>query len=304
MKKLFHTFTKVVSLLLVMSMLCGTASAIQISETDKVSDDISTIYLSDNIRIDGYTDKNGNAILCEYTDGVLTQRNTVFNGNSTYYQRETFGDNPVCELVYVDEYISSEIRQVPANIQAKSKNMSGSIQYRAQTAYGYVYYKLNCICIDCGTIQTTHTIKSFTGKILDLASLLLSVFSITANPTSFKSYLRALCIKIGVNFVEDEIKTPFTHTFSCDKTTYEWIIADSNIPLDPNLNPNSAPDEAKLWQGHKYYVDDEDSTIPEGSIIYDGYTPKDWRTSNLATWYHNLVYGYTQWEVIGWSALG
>lgn len=85
MKKLSHTFTKVISLLLVMSMLCGTASAIQISETDKVSDDISIVYLSDNIRIDGYTDQNGNIILCEYTGGVLTQRNTVFNGNNAYY---------------------------------------------------------------------------------------------------------------------------------------------------------------------------------------------------------------------------
>lgn len=292
MKKFSDMCTKILSLLLVISMLCSTAFAIQPMEQNKGGDGISTVYLSDNVKIDAYESQDGNTILCEYTDGILTQRNTIFKGNNSYYQREIFGENPICEFVYVDEYISAD-PCLTSYDEAKSITMHGNIQFRNMTTYGYVYNKLNCTCVETKVGQTTHTIHEFTGNIIDLVSLVVSLFACPPI-VGLGSFLKALAAAMGVEVAGEIIKGRLTCTLACIKTDYDWQIANSNIP-----------DETKYFSGHSYFINDVNAPSNlKGVTDYEPYTPNDWRTSGLATTFHNAVFGYAPDEIIGWSRLG
>ncbi|MEY8318498.1 hypothetical protein AALB19_14455 [Oscillospiraceae bacterium 50-58] len=310
MKKLSHAFIKAVSLLLVISMLCGTVSAIQISETDKVSDEVSTVYLSDSVRIDGYTDQNGNAILCKYTDGVLTQRNTVFNGNSTYYQRETFGDNPVCELVYVDEYISIETILTPY-AETKSTTIHGNIQFRNTTIYGYVYNKLNVTCLVTEPGKTSCSVNKFKGELFDLATIVITnlfaskskALSLTVLIQNAIPFLKKVAIAYGAKLVGDYIESLLTFPVAGTQTTYTWHITDSNFPDD--VEDTDGTGETRVLIGYRYILNDINHPELKNEVICEDYTPEThWKNNAFATMLHNTIYGYAPDKIISWSSLG
>ena len=39
----------------------------------------------------------------------------------------------------------------------------------------------------------------------------------------------------------------------------------------------------------------------KNKTYYEGYLPKEWKTQALAVWFHNEMFSYSVWDVVGWS---
>lgn len=56
----------------------------------------------------------------------------------------------------------------------------------------------------------------------------------------------------------------------------------------------------KNVSGFKYFITDKKSKA-KNKTYYEGYLPKEWKTQALAVWFHNEMFSYSVWNVVGWS---
>ena len=70
---------------------------------------------------------------------------------------------------------------------------------------------------------------------------------------------------------------------------YTWTLTDT-------INTS----HKKTVYGYSYYITDVKSAV-QGQTYYEGYTPNDWGTTALATWFHNEMFSYSGWEFVGYS---
>lgn len=263
--------------------------------TNEIGSTETVFYSDGDVQLTSHVTSDGKIVLREYRDGVLAQRNTIYQGNNTFYEKEMFGQARIrsIERVYVSEYITTEMVATPQSMQraSTSSTLSGSIFYKAITTYDTIYYTARCSCTGAVLGQTTHTVNSYMGTVIDLASIIITTLALPAIfSKSVETLVLSVLADLGVNTIEGRIKTPFTDTFSCIETDYTWNIYDSEIG------------EVKNLTGAKYYINDVRSSL-NGSTDYSGYTPNDWMSSKLSAIVHNSLYGYTNWVVQGWSAL-
>lgn len=104
-----------------------------------------------------------------------------------------------------------------------------------------------------------------------------------------EAFLDALIKGLGITVASGMIKNAVTDTVSCIKTQYTW-----------NLVDTTAASHQKNVYGYKYYITDVKSAA-KTTINYEGYVPKDWKTQSLAVNFHNEIFTYNAWNVVGWA---
>ncbi len=250
----------------------------------------TTIYDDGETLVKGYEDSSGNMVFTQYVKGKLVQRNTISPNNTQIIRREFF-DNTThrtasSDAININDY--GVLRKSTAIIQgASARTLAGTINYRAAIDTGYVYYGLRCNYNTKEVGATTYTINGFVGKLVDLVSIVAGAIDIPiaiANP-----YIKALLSGLGITVVGGLIESAFSDTVSCNQTDYTWTLTDTKDSS-----------HSKNVYGSKYYITDTKSAAAN-KTYYDGYTPKNWGTSEMAVWFHNEMYSYSMWEVVSWS---
>ena len=94
---------------------------------------------------------------------------------------------------------------------------------------------------------------------------------------------------LGIYVVGGYVKKAVSDTVSARVTEYKWNLVDTT---------NSA--HRKNVSGFKYFITDKKSKA-KNKTYYEGYIPKEWKTQALAVWFHNEMFSYSVWNVVGWS---
>lgn len=135
--------------------------------------------------------------------------------------------------------------------------------------------------------STTYTINNFVGRMVDLIALVVG--ALTLPNIVAEAFLDALIKGLGITVASGMIKNAVTDTVSCIKTQYTW-----------NLVDTTAASHQKNVYGYKYYITDVKSAAKNNNY-YEGYVPKDWKTQSLAVNFHNEMFTYNAWNVVGWA---
>lgn len=133
----------------------------------------------------------------------------------------------------------------------------------------------------------TYTINNFVGRMVDLIALVVG--ALTLPNIVAEAFLDALIKGLGITVASGMIKNAVTDTVSCIKTQYTW-----------NLVDTTAASHQKNVYGYKYYITDVKSAAKNNNY-YEGYVPKDWKTQSLAVNFHNEMFTYNAWNVVGWA---
>lgn len=255
-------------------------------------ENVLTIYNDGETVVKGYEDSAGNTVFTQYIKGDLVQRNTISKNNPEIIKREFFDDATTHEREVSSDTINIHdygvLTKSKATLQSMSpRTLAGTINYRALNDTGYVYYGLRCNYETKPIGNTTYTIDNYTGKVIDLVSIIAAAFTI---PIPYVSqYVAALIDGLGIAIVSGVIKTAITDTVSCMETDYTWTLTDTKDSK-----------HSKNVTGAKYFITDVKSAAKD-KTYYEGYTPNDWKTQAMAVWFHNEMFSYTTWEVVNWS---
>lgn len=284
-------FRRLLSCVVAIILVLGNCMTVHAASTNHSSEaKAATIYDDGETLVKGYEDGSGNMVFTQYVRGKLVQRNTISANNPQIIRREFF-DNTTTRAASSDTININDfgaLRKSTATIQANStRTLAGTINYRAPIDTGYVYYGLRCNYNTKEVGATTYTINGFVGTLVDLASIVAGAINIPISIAT--AYLGSLLSGLGIAVVGGVIKAAVTDTVSCNQTDYTWTLTDTKDSS-----------HSKNVYGSKYYITDTKSAAVN-KTYYEGYTPKDWGTSVMATWFHNEMYSYSIWEVVSWS---
>lgn len=288
--KFNKTIIRIVSMVLCISML-STASMQTFAAANVGAGQEQEVYLEiGDTRIDYYETEEGDQVFLEYIDGVLTQRNTIPVGQEDIVVREFLNteENRIAgsgntDVIHPSDYIISEESE-EVELPSPRKAM-GTIRYRSSDNTGFVYYGMKCSCKRT-SVNSTYTIRSFAGKLIDIVSLLTSATGLLANMG--KTYIKRLCISAGVTISGGVLKGVLSTTVACKKYTCKWKLVDV-----------ADSGHKTTYTGYKYHV--TDSSYNTGENYYEGLCPRDWGKQELAVIFHDKMFGYTSYDVIGWS---
>lgn len=261
--------------------------------TPEQASEQTIIYDDGETKIVGYEDAQGNTILEEYTGGQLTQRDTILKNDPYNIQEEYFSNNstPSVEQKTINVLDYGTITKTPVFSRSSLKQcLTGRIYYRTPDDYSpklYYEYGLDCICYKTPDIQTTYTVKNFTGKLITLVGILAGGLDLPA--AIIDSFIKRVLLNAGITLIFNEISKPFSDTFSCYATEYTW-----------KLTAWQNQYHTRTVYGAKYYINDEYSGRV-GETHYEGYVPADWGKQRLAVFFHNEMFSYTIFEVTGWG---
>ena len=239
-------------------------------------------------KIDSYKSSNGDAILLQYVDGVLTHRNTI-KATTGEIITEIFCNGTVqTGSISATDYVTaikSAVSLIPVNL---TNTNSGIINYRALYNANYIYYSAECTYTIGKSGPTTYEFGGFMGALIDFASLLVSCLAIPEELAL--NVAKNLLANAGISVVSGMLSDAFTGTVSCEKTPYTWTLVDEA----------NSKNKAYL-EGVKYYITDIESN-KRGETYYEGYVPEvDWETDSFAGAVHSELFDYLMWEVIGWN---
>lgn len=255
------------------------------------SSEEETIWEGDNFIITGSVTADGTTILNEYTDGVLTQRNTVYANDPDHaVYIEHFGSGIARtaqrEVIYATDYGTIETHD---SVSPCLATIAGRIYYRTpDPSYtdGFFHYSVFCQYTTSDSKQTTYTVRNYTGQITNLVSLFVSALK---SPAAFVStFIRRLITNLCLKVAGDVLVDSFTATVAALRTDYDWQMMDP----DNYSNYHTA-------KGSKYYINDTGSHY--GENYYDGFVPQQWRTQYFAVQAHGLMFGYDVFEVEKWG---
>ena len=282
MKKVYQSF---ISILLVFSLLASmTLTSFATAKNNKVGDKV-TLYEDHETIVEMYTDLSGNRILNQYLNGKLIQRDTLLTSSPNSIKRDFFDDSVTrkssSDVIYIEQYgkLTSDNNE---RVQPCAVQTAGTIKYR-----GYIYYGLKCTYDTKNLGSTTYTINNFVGRMVDLIALVVG--ALTLPNIVAEAFLDALIKGLGITVASGMIKNAVTDTVSCIKTQYTW-----------NLVDTTAASHQKNVYGYKYYITDVKSAAKNNNY-YEGYVPKDWKTQSLAVNFHNEMFTYNAWNVVGWA---
>lgn len=298
-KRLFAIF---LSLVFIFNSTIVNVFAYNPYDSTNYSNEHITIFEVNDTRIDSYEDDLGNTILEQYVNGKLTQRNTVKYGYSSI-EREFFESSQSNldsdmysdyhkDTINVDDYLTLETTNGIDGVDNLKEQMEvaqrtlGTIKYRTVTNSGPMFYGIRC-SYNTSIYSSTYTINNYLGTVVDLISLLVAAISIPKLIIS--QYVTTLLFGLGIYVVGGAIKQAVSDTVSARVTEYKWNLVDTT---------NSA--HRKNVSGFKYFITDKKSKA-KNKIYYEGYLPKEWKTQALAVWFHNEMFSYSVWDVVGWS---
>ncbi len=289
---MLKTWKMIVSLVLVFTMsmvMCVPAFASNTKAETKNSE-VYVLYNSGGTKVEGYKNASGDMIFTQEQDGIMVQRNIIRSENKDIIEREFFGvasergsTDVQNDTIRISDFITIEKQGV--SVPASSSTTMGTINYRAVVDTGVIYYGLRCSYVSSSDTDT-YTINNFTGKVVDLVSLLVGAIAV---PFEFVNpYVTSLLAGLGIAVLQGEIKDAVTDTVSSDTTTYTWTLQDT-----------TSSGHHKNVYGYKYYI--IDTTSHTGETYYEGYTPNDWEIQALAVWFHNEMFPYSTFDVVSWS---
>lgn len=285
-----HTFKKLLSCFVAIALVVVNCMTTFASASNLPTNDVLLIYDDGETVLTGYTDSSGNIILMQYLNGKLIQRNTVFADNPEIIKREFFSNTTArkasSDTINVNDY---GVLTKPA-VEAKAvspRTLAGTIKYRALIDSGYVYYGLKCNYTTKLIGPTTYQVNKFEGALVDLAASIAGALDIPLPVVT--EFVGNLVTGAGISIVAGIVKPFFSDTVSCDKTKYTWTLTDT-----------TTTGHTKTVYGYKYLITDVYSHA-KGKSYYEDYTPSDWGTQALAIWFHNEMFSYSAWSVVGWS---
>lgn len=287
MKKFYRS---IISMILVLSLSFSmTLTSFAAAKSNRTFDKV-TLYEDGETTVEMYTDASGNRILNQYLNGTLVQRNTLLASNPNIIKRNFFDSSvtrsTASDIINIEQY-GRLTRSTNQETQPYALQTAGTVKYRAALDTGYIYYGLKCTYDTKNLGATTYTINNFLGRVVDLITLLVGAFqlpNIVAKP-----FVDALIKGLGITVASGVIKEAVTDTVSCLKTQYTW-----------NLIDTTSASHKKTVYGYKYYITDVKSAAKNNNY-YEGYIPKDWKTQALAVNFHNEMFTYNAWDVVGWS---
>lgn len=279
---------KLTALFLVVVM-CMTMSVPAFAATTDGSDSSHTTILAiGDTRIDSYKNSDGDTVLLQYVNNVITQRNTIV-ANSDEIITEIFENG----TVRVSSLCASDYIAVTENgVSAASVNLPvgyvGTINYRALYNANYVYYGAKCSYTISKSGPTTYTFNKYTGTLVSLVTLIVSVFVVPEVVGA--SIAQNLLANAGITVVGGALTSALTTTVSCEMIAYTWKLVDTT--KSSNIS---------YLDGAEYYITDINSS-KKGETIYEGYIPDiDWETDEFAGAVHSELFDYLMWEVVNWG---
>lgn len=276
---------RTISMILVIALFCATNIRALATEKHATETKLEEIFNMGDTKIYYYEEDNGDRIFLQYVDGVLTQKNTIPFGQHDIVEREFYGKtrNITKDKIRPSDYT---IVDEGENVEYPSpRAIAGIIKYRAVLGTGIINYGLQC-SNTYSTKTSTYTIKSYVGKVVDIVTILISSTNLIASIGT--TTIKRICISAGIEIIGGKITKALSTTVACQKTTYKWTLVDTT----------QSSHYANVY-GYKYKVTDSDYYT--NNTYYEGYVPKDWGTQELAVWFHNEMFGYTSWEVVGWE---
>ena len=258
--------------------------------TPVLADDLNNyteyvIYQDSDCKITAYETQSGDKVFLQYSDGKLVQKNVIYATDKDIIEQTFYNNNTISTSeIRISDYVSVTVTSVPSPAAARSTNM-GIIRYRASVGGETLYYGLRCL-VDTKIEQGTYTINSYIGPLLNLVTMIVGALNLPIFVA--ESFLGNLLVEIGISTVNGAIQSAVSANLSSQITTYTWTLIDTT---------SSA--HTRNVYGHKYYVNH--TGIHYGETYYDGYVPKDWGTQQLAVWFHNEMFPYSAFFVVGWE---
>lgn len=260
-------------------------------ENDIGEEEVESFELGDT-RIDYYETHSGDKVFLQYVDGVLTQKNTLPDGQKDIIVREFFGDydearerKNATDVIHPSDYlIIEEGEETEEPILERTKTM-GTINYRAIGENGLVYYGMRCSYTKSST-NSTYTIRSYIGTLVDLVSILVSATNLLAKIGT--SFIKRVCISAGITIAGGKLKSALSTTVACKRTKFNWKLVDTQDSK-----------HYTTYIGYRYDV--TDSAYNTGKIYFEGMCPKQWGKQEMAILFHDKLFGYTSYSVVGWN---
>lgn len=277
---------RIIAIILICVMLFSLYIPVYAKEENIIENSIVELLSMDDTKICYYETIEGDRVFLQYVDGILTQKNTLPHGNAGTIIRETISSTGKVEIdaISSSDYINKN--EVAASLATKATS-TGVINYRAAIDTGYVYYGLRCTC-EQDIKNSTYTIRSYIGSLVDLVTILVSSTNLVASIGT--TVIKRICVSAGISIVGGMLTDALSTTVSCKRTDYKWTLVDT-----------SSVGHTKTVYGYKYYV--ADSEYYTGNTYYEGYVPKDWGVQALAVGFHNEMFTYAYWDVVSWGAL-
>lgn len=255
------------------------------------SSEEETILEGDNFIITGSVTADGTTILNEYTDGVLTQRNTVYANDPDHaVYIEHFGSGIARtaqrEVIYATDYGTIETHD---SVSPCLATIAGRIYFRSPSPIepdGYVHYSVFCQYDTALIGPTTYTINGFIGKLIDLVALLVGALPIKFDVGS--EWLSGILSSMGLEVVAGMIQDAFTATVAAERTDYTWQL----LHVENYSNLQTAT-------GSMYYVIDVLSHYHK--TYYEGLVPAEWGTPYFASLVNYQMFAYNSFDVEKWG---
>lgn len=281
-------FSRIISFILIVTIFLTSNIHAFAAETKPTLSNPEVVFSMGDTTIDYYETSAGDRVFLQYVNGVLTQKNTLPFGSLDIVKREFYNTSENARTITNDvikpsDYIT--INEGQEEVLPSPRAALGTINYRAIIDTGYTYYGLRC-SYTASNKNSTYTIRSYVGTVIDLVSILVSATNLAAAIGT--TVIKRICVSAGIAIIGGSIKNALSTTVACVKTSYTWSLVDTTYS-----------GHSKNVYGYKYHVTDSD--YHTGDDYFEGYQPSDWRTQALAVWLHNEMFGYSIWDVVSWS---
>lgn len=281
---------RILSALMCMVLLINVSAPVLASSELKTA--YTTVYDDGETQVRVFEDDVGNIEFVQYTQGEFVQKDVIYSDAPDVIHRYVYTNgnarNVNYDTISVSDY--GTVTFEPCNVQPRKLELSGKIYYRTPDdtqANGYYEYGIQCLCYSSVYGSTTYTINGFLGKVVDLVALLAGAFNI--KKVIINSYVTALLESLGIPVVAGIINNVVTATVSCVRTDYTW-----------NLTSTKDSTHSRTVYGAKYYITETNHAV-QGKSYYDGYVPSQWGTTYISTWFHETMFSYFAWELVGWG---
>lgn len=295
---------RIIGVVISVSLICGSTLGVYAAYNDEVIvgdvedvEDVEdgTIEIG-NTRIETYDTSEGDTVFLQYVDGVLTQKNTIphdqedivirefFDGSS-----ETISENSDTDVIHPSDYITvveeKEVEE-PVLARAATWTTKGTIQYRAATNSGIVYYGMRCSYTKSTKIGT-YKINGYRGSLVDLVAIVVPALNVIAKHAT--NFIKTICINAGVTIVSGIIKGLLTTTVASENTYFKWKLVDTQDSKHYTYYTN----------GCRHHI--IDSSYNTNKNYYEGTCPRKWGNQAMAVLFHDQLFGYTSYSVVSWN---
>lgn len=305
---------QIIGVLLSASLMCGTTVGVYAANHEEVivedmdneedsngveevdDDAVDTPMLVGDTRIESYETDEGDVVLLQYVNDVLTQKNTIPHNQEDVIIREFFNDSQsgkstknCTDSIRPSDYITvteeTEVEE-PILTRASAWTTKGTINYCAAIDSGLVYYGMKCSYTK-STTTGTYTIRKYRGTLIDLIAILVSAIDV---PTKYvKTFTDAMLVSASITVINGVLKSVLTTTVASENTNFKWKLVDIQDSKHYTYYTNAC----------RHHI--IDSKYATNKNYYEGMCPRKWKKQEMAVLFHDSLFGYTSYSVVGWN---